>query len=191
MARGDEGLRVVGRLTTVARWRAAILVFIAAGAGLSGTGCDSDATPAGAPDETTFVVSIGVTNDAGTLASVAIDIALESDRARFGAEGDPVCEITAPASFGAVTPLRTDLLRASIGSFVGLDTPVNLVRCRGSSHDAGLGARDFTVVLVEALTPAGAPASPPPALAVTGLDVGSPTTTTTPENPATTTTLTP
>jgi hypothetical protein len=170
--------------------RLALASVLAAGAVV--TGCDSDSRlgqDPQAPIEQPFTARLAITNDVGTLATIAADITIESGAGVFAGDPDPPCEILAPGGFGVVTLTGEKRVRVAIGSFVGFDTPVELTRCRGTSRIGDLEPSDFTIVVVEALAPDGEPADPSPTVEVIGLETDVVTTTT--ASDATTTTLEP
>ena len=157
---------------------------------ISAAGCNGDSVPAEA-DGGVYALTIGVTNESGTLSTIAIDVAPASADGQFVTEGGwPDCEILAPGAFGVLSVLGPDQIRVNVASFAGFDTPVDLARCRFDAS-AEVAPDDFSAEVVEASTPDGEPPTEAPVVELTSVAAVEPGATTTTLPASSTTTLPP
>jgi len=154
-------------------------------------GCDSDELGTGdANSGGVYALTVGVTSESGTLATIAVDLGPANVDGGFVTRprGRPDCDILAPGAFGVLSVLDTDRIRIGVASFVGFDTPVELARCRFSAENR-VDPNDFSAELVDAAAPDGALPSPPPVVELTSVTKEEPVaSTTTLDVPSTTTT---
>lgn len=158
---------------------------------LSISGCDENPSPLGAP--ITYSATIEVTNAAGVLGSLAVDVSYRGLDGAFLFDGEtPRCEILVSGAFGVLARRSRDRVNIAISAFTGIPTPTPLVRCRLRTGPAA--ARDeFSISVREALDIEGEPPAIAPVIEVTELteltEEPSPSTTTTAENAASTSTI--
>ena len=137
-------------------------------------GCDSDTVGAGNGGRGVYAVTIGITNDSESIASIAIDLRHSHPDGDFvTVDGKPDCEILAPGAFGVISVLDPDRLRIGVASFVGFGTPAALAHCRFTAPTA-VAANDFSATVVDAVAADGEPPSPAPEVAVTAVSVFEP-----------------
>jgi hypothetical protein len=162
---------------------------VVAVAGLLGvSGCDENPSPLGPP--ATYSATIEVTNDAGLLGSVAIDVAYRGFDGEFLFDGDaPRCEILVSGAFGVLGRRSADRVTVAVSAFGGIATPTPLVRCRLLVGSAAT-REQFAVTLRDAVDAEGEPPAVAPVIEVTEVseESGS-STTTTAENAISTSTI--
>ena len=163
-----------------------VAVLIAAFLAVSG--CDENLSPLVAP--LTYSATIEVTNDAGVLGSLAVDVAYRGLDGEFLFDGEtPRCEILVSGGFGVLGRRSRDRVSIAVSAFTGIATPTPLVRCRLRAGTAA-ALDEFSVSVREALDAEGEPPAVAPAIEVTELtEESSPSTTTTAENATSTSTI--
>jgi hypothetical protein len=142
-------------------------------------GCDGDDHRVNAgPEGGVYALTLGITSESGTLATIAIDVAPASADGQFVTDGGwPDCEILAPGAFGVLSVLGPDEIRINVASFSGFATPVDLARCNFDASGT-VAVDDFSTEVVEASTPGGAPPEEAPVVELTSVTAVEPGTTT-------------
>jgi hypothetical protein len=152
------------------------------------SGCDENPSPLGAL--LSYSATIEVTNDAGVLGSLAVDVSYLGLDGEFLFDGEaPRCEILVSGAFGVLGRRSRDRVSLAVSAFTGIATPTPLVRCRLRAGPAA--SRDeFSVALREVLDIEGQAPAVAPVVEVTELnEEQSPSTTTTAENATSTSTI--
>ena len=160
---------------------------------VAAAGCDGDdsSSAPGGGGSGVYSLTVGVTSESGTLTTIAVDLQRASAEGDFVTDGGrPDCDILAPDAFGVLSVLGPDRIRIGVASFIGFDTPAQLVRCRFEAT-VEVVPDDFAAEVVDAAAPDGETPSPPPVVELTSIEEEAPAASTTTLPGSSTTTVLP